>query len=571
MLGNLRQAINARMKQFDGQGTVRSAAVPQCRSAAPGTTFTLTDHPEHDLDAPEQRKFLITANLYNTATTRHNALAQADRNRSSPSGWYELLRFGRNLGRGPNAADKDPLPANAAHWRQITVPNGQTIWVDLNAEGSYKFSDADFLPIQGWRFINDDTTPNDQRCDSNALKNLIADPDPNATGRLERANLVRRLGNTEVMSKLRRVVCQFPSEWDQATVAARYGFVWELAPFQVAPEAWVPFEAHLRAVSFANLPADYTAATWRFHPRMFIEMMRNCGWLSRAELMQLVPSHSVRSGSYRNAQGQRHDGTFWESNPHPRLLDTHRLPINRTLRKFGINTPLRQAGYFGNSVQETTWWTVLAEGGGSAYWYAPWYGRGFLQLTHPDNYIGYWRWRGRTVPEALESALLSAKATADRARSNKCLQDDHFPGLSAEMRGWRSAVEGTATARELIKENGISSSDSAGFYWLKTSMVRYADEPSMLGLERQIVATVDSTGRSFGNKIFYRSLGFWRISAAVNLPGRIERTDYTGLNGFNSRCCAFGVALAILTERLLPDAQGQLTVAFPEGYTRSTP
>lgn len=53
MLGNQRQAIDARMKQFDGQGTVRSAA--------PGTTFTLADHPEHDLDAPEQRKFLITA------------------------------------------------------------------------------------------------------------------------------------------------------------------------------------------------------------------------------------------------------------------------------------------------------------------------------------------------------------------------------------------------------------------------------------------------------------------------------------------------------------------------------
>ena len=53
MLGNQRQAIDARMKQFDGQGTVRSAS--------PGTTFTLADHPEHDLDAPEQRKFLITA------------------------------------------------------------------------------------------------------------------------------------------------------------------------------------------------------------------------------------------------------------------------------------------------------------------------------------------------------------------------------------------------------------------------------------------------------------------------------------------------------------------------------
>lgn len=53
MLTNQRQAIDARLKQYTGQGTVRSAA--------PGTTFTLADHPEHDLDALEQRQFLIVA------------------------------------------------------------------------------------------------------------------------------------------------------------------------------------------------------------------------------------------------------------------------------------------------------------------------------------------------------------------------------------------------------------------------------------------------------------------------------------------------------------------------------
>lgn len=53
MQGNQRQAIDARMKQYQGEGTVRTAA--------PGSTFTLADHPEHDLDAAEQRKFLITA------------------------------------------------------------------------------------------------------------------------------------------------------------------------------------------------------------------------------------------------------------------------------------------------------------------------------------------------------------------------------------------------------------------------------------------------------------------------------------------------------------------------------
>lgn len=48
-----RQAIDARMKQYDGEGTVRTAA--------PGTTFTLADHPEHERDTAEHSRFLITA------------------------------------------------------------------------------------------------------------------------------------------------------------------------------------------------------------------------------------------------------------------------------------------------------------------------------------------------------------------------------------------------------------------------------------------------------------------------------------------------------------------------------
>ncbi len=56
MLANQRQAIDARMKQYAGQGTVRSAS--------PATTFTLADHPEHDQDLLEQRKFLIAAVIH---------------------------------------------------------------------------------------------------------------------------------------------------------------------------------------------------------------------------------------------------------------------------------------------------------------------------------------------------------------------------------------------------------------------------------------------------------------------------------------------------------------------------
>lgn len=74
-------------------------------------------------------------------------------------------------------------------------------------------------------------------------------------------------------------------------------------------------------------------------------------------------------------------------------------------------------------------------------------------------------------------------------------------------------------------------------------------------------------GYSQGNRIYYRSQAFWQVSASVNLPGAANRTTDAGLNGFDSRCCAYGVAIAVLTEMKFPDAEGNATLEYPEGYT----
>jgi len=113
-------------------------------------------------------------------------------------------------------------------------------------------------------------------------------------------------------------------------------------------------------------------------------------------------------------------------------------------------------------------------------------------------------------------------------------------------------------------------SDSAGHYAITShsarTLVQYADGPHVL--ERRVVATVDSRGSSLGDHVYYRSPAFWQVSASVNLPGAAGRTNYIGLNGFDSRCCAYGVALAVLTEMKFPDAQRRITLEYPEGYTQ---
>jgi hypothetical protein len=181
------------------------------------------------------------------ANDRHGSLDAATQATSSPSGWYELLRFGRNLG-------PDALPANAAHWRKVVTPDGG-LWVDLHAPGTFQFSDADFLPVTGWNCFDDDPTKNDQRCDSLHLKTLIRDPDRTNDRRMERAQLARRLGEPEVRNKLRRAICKFPSEWDQANVESRYGWL-ETEDFKptdddaAGAQKWERFVKHAKAVTF---------------------------------------------------------------------------------------------------------------------------------------------------------------------------------------------------------------------------------------------------------------------------------------------------------------------------------
>lgn len=89
-------------------------------------------------------------------------------------------------------------------------------------------------------------------------------------------------------------------------------------------------------------------------------------------------------------------------------------------------------------------------------------------------------------------------------------------------------------------------------------MAGFTDQPHVL--QRVSVNTEART------KVYYRSPAFWRASAAVNLPGAINNT-YHGINGFDSRCCAYGVITAVVGDVKFPNPQGALTLSYPEGYT----
>jgi predicted chitinase len=498
--------------------------------------------------------------LYQRALAHSGAVQQArvaggqrDAAAPAPSACHELLRWARVLG-------PDALQGDVPHWRRIATPVG-TGWVNLNATGTTKFSDADFPQWRGWTLI-DDTQDGDSRCDSDLIRRLL---DTNADGRISVQEAQARLSQAEVRQRLSRTICKFPCEWDASNLERRWGWLREPSeqhPPGMTEEDWQRFSAHARALCF-DCP-ELFQAQWHVDPKEFIRHMRRCGWRSQQEFVQLVPSHAVRT-----ATQNRQRVTLWEGVPEISVdvrrnpvLQNHRTPLNKMLRTYGIDTPLRQACFFGNAIQETGWLRNLAEAGGNGLWYAPWFGRGFLQLTGPGNYCEYWRWRGRQVPSSLQRAMADAyDATyrlAGAQRTNERLRDANFAELTAQMIEWRDNVQGEPDVRRA--EEQWAPSDSAGFYWLKTGMARYADEAHVV--QRQAVHTTQ------GVRVYYRSPSFWRASAAVNLPAAVNRLYSPALNGFDSRCCAYGVALAVLTELRLPDEHGRVTLWYPEGYTR---
>ena len=511
-----------------------------------------------------------------------NALAH-----SSPSGWLELLRFGRNLG-------IDPLPANAAHWRKIATPQGE-VWADLNASGSFKFSDADFPAIRGWQCIADDSNPQDQRCDSTQLKLLLL------TGLLgkereetlkDRQKLQARLDQVHIRARLAQLICKFPTEWDQTSIAQRYGWHAELPEYKEDPKRLEQLMGHIRALT-CNPPQEYKDAVWHFQPRAFIGMFRRCGWLSESEFTQLLPMMATRfykPVAARNppagSPGHKDAGFMWESvlfGPVPKAnIGHHRTPLNVMMRKHLINTPCRMAAFFGNSLQETQWLEKIHEKDSSA-WYHPWDGRGFLQLTHEYNYVAYWQYRGRDalMPAKVKADLVQARKDLANARAGKdrVVSKDKAALYIADARiqlpvllkDWRDEVRGPVDpnnrATKPTVEELLSPSESAGFYWSLMKMPGHADKASPL--VRRMLTPILGAGQvaTSASKTYYHSDSFRDASAAVNLPDAVGK-PHIKFNGYEARCLPHAQALAILGEPRFPGATAGTWLDFPEDMKR---
>ncbi len=466
-------------------------------------------------------------NLYGTAKRLYP---------QNPSAGFELLRFGRVISTGHETL----TPADAPLWRTVSFAGG-TGMVNLASPVIKKFSDADFPHWTGWRMVDDDTDNNSQ-CNSSLIAGL------------------QESGSLSDLSS--RLVCNFPLEWNAATFDQRYSWLKtgsDDVP-AVSEEDYDRLKSHASALCFDTGELS-TGRLWHFHPGAFISHFRKCCWLSRSELKQLVPRNALRTAGRND---YRWDAINTYRDGGGSVADNIRTHMNRAMQKHLITTPLRIACFLGNGIQETGWLGSMDEG--YRYnetdprthqvirryniWYYPWYGRGLLQLTNPENYFDYFSYRGRVSPENIKNALIREYSRLYSHRSIR-YTDNHLSDTVNHV------PEDIVRWRNNVSSDLYDAASSAGFYWVARGMASYADNEHVL--ERCSV-----TPRRSGIKVYYRSLAFWQASAAVNLPNQVNNEHYQGLNGFDTRCCVYGSAIAVLTEQKFPNGDNRPVNEKPE-------
>jgi predicted chitinase len=324
-------------------------------------------------------------NMYREAMSLADAL---DKTKSrpqdaSPSGSavYELLRFGRVLG------TEALTPADAPHWRRIALPSGQDAWVNLNASGVRKFSDADMPGWKHWTFVEDFADGN-SRVDVRMLRSWASeDGASTVTPQTSRV----RMSHQSVRDRMSKLVCKVPYEWNKATLDARWAWLKHKGvdnPHAMTEHDYTRFKDHVARLCFWEAKIGVPEMPWSLDPQKFVEQFRRCGWLNAEEFAQCFPRKILHlSGSQFVAHSIK-----WKT-AHGQALLWNRA-FNRATRKYGVAlSHSRLIHFLSHVIPETGSLTLVKEIQGERKKYSPFYGRGLIQLTHFENYRDYGRFR----------------------------------------------------------------------------------------------------------------------------------------------------------------------------------
>lgn len=442
-------------------------------------------------------------NLYNMADMISKSYPPASRPASSTT--LEMLRFGRTIG-------PDNLPnTNIPHWREIPYTNGRG-WANLNASDIRKFSDADFPHWKGWKFIDDDTNL-DARCDSSTLISWFG---CNAGENIDPIESTFLLTRDNISTRMQKAICKIPSEWDESTLDNRWGWLKTKCSRNNHPMTETDYTAFTKHTKHLCIKLkELTDAQWAVHPSCFIKWMRAQIWVDENLFKRAYPSATNEKTAL------------------------YRTDINKAIRKYGIQSVNRIAHFLGQAAVESgqlAWMNELYSGDPFEYFrryekaknFNGWLGniqwddggrfrgRGFKQLTGRSNYASYWVYRGwlsqgnfnenwwRTLGwwglqgNTLQTNQINTLPTRNQAQVDTLIASTRPP----EIRN-----------PELISTDTYACIDTAGWFWAKNSLLRYADINNAAEMTRRIRGDSAAVGATLP----------W--PAAAHYPERLANTN----------------------------------------------
>lgn len=307
-----------------------------------------------------------------------------------PSAGYELLRFGRIF--GPDTFPPATPASAKENWQPVEFATGESGYVDLSDTKVIKLSDSDFPMAMGWNKVGGavtDAPSNDGICRIPALQQLIKDADTgpaaNGDGQTSPDELVAWVRRDDIRKKLRRMICQAQTEWEKSVNDMRF------APLKAAggkfaedDTGYKKFTDFVEKFQFWDQTGGLNSMIWHFHPLEFVAHFKKCGWLSNIEFAQCFPRKlkTLHHATFDTS------GLVWGT-ALSRATAWGRA-FNIAARRYGVSSnKQRLVHFFAHVIPETGNLHYVVEIGGEHKLYAPYYGRGLIQLTHRENYDFY--------------------------------------------------------------------------------------------------------------------------------------------------------------------------------------
>lgn len=377
-------------------------------------------------------------NLYSIASTLYP---------DCPSAGYEWLRFGREL--GPDRT------VHRQNWQLVRYGKAPDAvgYVDLAAENVTKLSDADFPFWQGWQRINKDgdVFPEDSIGNVSVLQALLNLP-VDGPSLLTPHDFAQRYRDPSLIRRLRHLVCQFGSEWDDRDLDMRYEHWCRHARETVDASSREAFKEHVQKMAFWS-QAELPRSVWYFHSLQFIAHHQKCGWRSPDELAQLMP---------RNP-GEGNGPISWAEAISPSERFGKLYPnLGKTFRKYGITSPERQSFFLSQIYTETLLLTLMTEiGQGRSMPYGAFYGRGLMQITWPVNYALYGSYRSfpDNGPGRYGDERISASSLHPWSGQN-----------GSDKRLWSPRYDPS-----VVGTDDYNICDSGGFFWVSKHFLGHMD------------------------------------------------------------------------------------------------